>query len=212
MTDFHQLENSALYQGTLWIFVNLNGPKGAKGKYSTNSGMSSMDRDASDVNEQWGERAALVSRGFQFETCGYAGSNELAHPFLDFIVLRDRVPNWHYINLLSPLCGHRQLGLGPKFPPIDTRVLLYKSNSILDVPLYEKKVRKTSSNLLYPKYTEFGFWFPHTHIHTHKQIFSFQVLQFLFFFTLIVLWLPREHIQTSEHWFTISKGGPGSFF
>lgn len=141
--------------------------------------MSSMDRDASDVNEQWGERAALVSRGFQFEMCGYAGSNELAHPFLDFIVLRDRVPNWHYINLLSPLCGHRQLGLGPKFPPIETRVLLYKSNNILDVPLYEKKVRKTSSIYSTQNIQSLGFDYrPQI-----KQVFSFQVLKFLFFYT-----------------------------
>lgn len=130
-----------------------------------------------------GERVALVGRGFQFEMCGCVESNEPAHPFLDFIVLRGRVPNGHYIDPLSPLCGHKQLGLGPKFPPTDTRVLLYKSNNILDVPLYGKKRKKKRLGRPAPIYSTQDTQLLVLIFFFLKWVFSFQILQFLFFYT-----------------------------
>lgn len=75
----------------------------------------------------WGERADLVGRGVHLEMCGCVEINVLAHPFLYFIVLSGRVPSGHYMDPPSPLCGHKHLGLGPKFPLVSTRVL-YKSD------------------------------------------------------------------------------------
>ena len=88
------------------------------------------------------ERAALAGRGVPFEMCGCVEASEPGHPFLDFTVLGGRVPNGHYIDPLIPLCGHKKLGLGPNFPPVDISILSYKSSHILDAPLYEKKVGK----------------------------------------------------------------------
>lgn len=69
----------------------------------------------------------------QFEMCGCVEVNMLAHLFLYFIILRGRVPDGCYIHPLSPLCGHMQLELGPKFPPVNTRGL-DTPNHFLDVP------------------------------------------------------------------------------
>lgn len=122
--------NSALHKDTQEIFVEVNAPEGAKGKYSINSDISSLARDASETT---GRESYLVVRGVPFETCGYVEFSKLAHSFLSFIVLTCRTPHGGHINQLSPLRGHKHLGLGPQSPPVDASVL-YKSNHILGVP------------------------------------------------------------------------------